>query len=76
VILLLLVAIWQRSRAKPVPPSDPPCRRSEEQWADELGPDQAVEMLEETLQEERKTDEALTGLAQSAVNREAQQAAE
>jgi ferritin-like metal-binding protein YciE len=31
-------------------------------------------LLEETLQEKKKTDEALTGLAQSAVNQEAQQA--
>jgi ferritin-like metal-binding protein YciE len=47
---------------------------SEEQWADELCLDQAVELLEETLQEKKTTDEALTGLAQSAVNQEAQQA--
>jgi ferritin-like metal-binding protein YciE len=45
-------------------------------WADELGLAKAVELLEETLQEERKTDEALTELARAAVNQEAQQAAE
>jgi ferritin-like metal-binding protein YciE len=45
-------------------------------WAKELGLDEAVNLLEETLQEEKKTDEALTELAESAVNQEAQQAAE
>jgi ferritin-like metal-binding protein YciE len=45
-------------------------------WAKELGMDQAASLLEETLQEEKKTDEALTELAESAVNQEAQQAAE
>ena len=45
-------------------------------WAKELGLDEAASLLEETLQEEKKTDEALTELAESAVNEEAQQAAE
>jgi ferritin-like metal-binding protein YciE len=45
-------------------------------WAKELGLDDAVSLLEETLQEEKKTDEALSELAESAVNQEAQQAAE
>jgi ferritin-like metal-binding protein YciE len=45
-------------------------------WADELGLAEAVELLDATLQEERKTNEALTALAQAAVNQEAQQAAE
>ena len=45
-------------------------------WANELGLDEAASLLEETLQEEKKTDEALTELAESAVNQEAQQAAE
>jgi ferritin-like metal-binding protein YciE len=45
-------------------------------WADELGLAEAVELLDETLQEERNTDEALTELAHAAVNQEAQQAAE
>jgi ferritin-like metal-binding protein YciE len=35
-----------------------------------------VSLLDETLQEEKHTDEALTELAESAVNQEAQQAAE
>jgi ferritin-like metal-binding protein YciE len=45
-------------------------------WAKELGLDEAVSLLEETLEEEKKTDEALTELAESAVNQEAQEAAE
>jgi ferritin-like metal-binding protein YciE len=45
-------------------------------WAKELGMDEAVSLLEQTLQEEKKTDEALTQLAEAAVNQEAQQAAE
>jgi ferritin-like metal-binding protein YciE len=45
-------------------------------WADELGLKEAVALLEQTLHEERKTDEALTELAETAVNQEAQQAAE
>lgn len=45
-------------------------------WADELGLAKAVDLLDETLQEEKKTDEALTQLARTAVNQEAQQAAE
>jgi ferritin-like metal-binding protein YciE len=45
-------------------------------WATKLGLDEAASLLEETLQEEKKTDEALTELAESAVNQEAQQAAE
>jgi ferritin-like metal-binding protein YciE len=38
--------------------------------------DDAAILLEETLQEEKKTDEALTELAESTVNQEARQAAE
>jgi ferritin-like metal-binding protein YciE len=45
-------------------------------WADELGLPQAVQLLDQTLQEEKNTDEALTELAQEVVNQEAQQAAE
>ena len=45
-------------------------------WADELGLKDAVVLLDQTLQQEKKTDEALTALAESAVNQEAQQAAE
>jgi ferritin-like metal-binding protein YciE len=41
-------------------------------WAGQLGMDDAVELLNETLEEEKNTDEALTKLAQSAVNEEAQ----
>ena len=45
-------------------------------WADQLGLREAVDLLDETLEEEKKTDEALTELAETAVNQEAQQAAE
>ena len=45
-------------------------------WADELGLGQAVKLLDQTLQEEKKTDETLTKLAESVVNQEAHQAAE
>jgi ferritin-like metal-binding protein YciE len=45
-------------------------------WADELGLAKAVDLLDETLQEEKRTDETLTQLAQAAVNQKAQQAAE
>jgi ferritin-like metal-binding protein YciE len=45
-------------------------------WAEQLGLQQAVSLLDETLEEEKKTDETLTELAKAAVNQEAQQAAE
>ena len=45
-------------------------------WAEELGLEQAVELLDQTLAEEKKTDEALTQLALSSLNTEAQHAAE
>jgi ferritin-like metal-binding protein YciE len=38
------------------------------QWAQQLGMKEAVRLLNETLQEERKTDESLTSLAEAAVN--------
>jgi ferritin-like metal-binding protein YciE len=41
-------------------------------WAAELGLNQAVKFLEKTLAEEKKTDEALTQLAEGAVNRHAE----
>lgn len=40
-------------------------------WAAELGLDKAADLLETTLSEEKKTDEALTQLAQGGVNRHA-----
>ena len=43
-------------------------------WAAELGLNQAVNLLETTLDEEKKTDEMLTMLAQSEVNQHAQAA--
>ncbi len=45
-------------------------------WAQNLGMDGAVELLDETLQEESQTDKDLTALADNDVNMEAQQAAE
>jgi ferritin-like metal-binding protein YciE len=45
-------------------------------WAECLGMKDAVELLDATLTEEKDTDEALSELAESAVNEEAQQAAE
>ena len=43
-------------------------------WAAELGLNQAVKLLEQTLSEEKKTDEILTQLAESEVNQHAQAA--
>jgi len=43
-------------------------------WAGELGLDDAVELLDETLEQEKDTDEALTDLAESVVNMEAEAA--
>jgi ferritin-like metal-binding protein YciE len=45
-------------------------------WAQALGMGEAAELLEETLTEEKNTDAALTELAETAVNAQAQQAAE
>jgi ferritin-like metal-binding protein YciE len=44
-------------------------------WADELGLGRAVTLLQQTLEEEEATDEALTALAEDVVNQEAQRAA-
>jgi ferritin-like metal-binding protein YciE len=43
-------------------------------WAGELGLDRAVQLLDETLAEEKATDEALTELAETAVNQQAEAA--
>jgi ferritin-like metal-binding protein YciE len=43
-------------------------------WASELGLDGAARLLEATLTEEKKTDEALTKIAESAVNQHAEAA--
>ena len=37
-------------------------------WAEELGLDDAVKLLQETLDEEKATDESLTELAESEIN--------
>jgi ferritin-like metal-binding protein YciE len=44
-------------------------------WAEELGLKEAATLLEETLEEEKATDEALTEIAESVVNQEAQSVA-
>ena len=38
------------------------------QWAQQLGMKDAVRLLDQTLQEEKKTDQSLTSLAEAAVN--------
>lgn len=43
-------------------------------WADELGLSKASKLLKETLAEEKKADQTLTGLAKSVVNAEAEAA--
>jgi ferritin-like metal-binding protein YciE len=40
-------------------------------WAEKLGLTEAAELLDETLEEEKKTDEALTEIAERVVNAEA-----
>ncbi|MGI8527789.1 MAG: ferritin-like domain-containing protein [Pseudolabrys sp.] len=43
-------------------------------WANELGLNEAVRLLDQTLQEEKKTDAALTEIAENSVNLEAEAA--
>src|ERR1700726_3468289 len=43
-------------------------------WAEELGLDDAVTLLEETLEEEKATDKALTEIAKTAINQQAEAA--
>jgi len=43
-------------------------------WAQELGLNDAVRLLEQTLEEEKKTDAALTKIAEAAVNQQAEAA--
>jgi ferritin-like metal-binding protein YciE len=43
-------------------------------WAEELGHTDAASLLEETLSEEKATDDALTRIAESAVNQDAEAA--
>ena len=43
-------------------------------WAEELGLNDAVSLLQQTLQEEKATDQALTKIAESVVNQEAEAA--
>ena len=48
--------------------------RRHKQWAQELGLEEAVELLDTTLAEENKTDEVLTEIAESSVNQHAEAA--
>ena len=41
-------------------------------WAEELGLNQAMKLLQQTLDQEEATDQALTALAEAVVNQEAQ----
>jgi ferritin-like metal-binding protein YciE len=43
-------------------------------WAEELGLNDAVELLQKTLEEEEATDKALTEIAKSAINQQAEAA--
>jgi ferritin-like metal-binding protein YciE len=43
-------------------------------WAEQLGLDEAAGLLEETLEEEKNTDQALTDLAEATINEHAQAA--
>src|SRR5262249_54013069 len=43
-------------------------------WAEQLGLDQAVRLLDATLEEEKKADQTLTEIAEANVNRQAQAA--
>ena len=40
-------------------------------WAQQLGMDDAVKLLDETLEEEKKTDQILTKIAEAAANQKA-----
>jgi ferritin-like metal-binding protein YciE len=41
-------------------------------WAEELGHDKSLKLLKQTLDEEEATDEALSELAESVINQQAQ----
>jgi ferritin-like metal-binding protein YciE len=45
-------------------------------WAEKLGMDEAAQLLDETLQEEKETDAKLTDLAESEINVEAEESEE
>lgn len=45
-------------------------------WAEHIGLREAIGLLDQTLDEEKKTDEALTELAEATVNQQAREAAE
>ena len=43
-------------------------------WAEELGLEDAVSLLQDTLEEEKATDETLTDIAKTAINQQAEAA--
>ena len=43
-------------------------------WAEELGLEDAVALLQDTLEEEKATDETLSDIAKTAINQEAEAA--
>ncbi len=45
-------------------------------WAQQLGMQEAVQLIEQTLEEEKKTDQLLTEMAESMANQEAEQGQE
>lgn len=45
-------------------------------WAEKLGLEHAVKLLDETLEEEKETDETLSEIAETAVNAEAEEGSE
>ena len=77
---------WKNTRARPhsMPAYSRPPKRSSttkshatarcKTWAEELGLKDAVRLLDQTLQEEKKTDATLTEIAESVVNQEAEAA--
>ena len=67
-------AFWRRRRRWNTMKS-PALRHALKTWASELGLNEAVQLLEQTLAEEKKTDATLSQIAESAVNQEATNAA-
>jgi ferritin-like metal-binding protein YciE len=76
---------WRSTRARRPPTLDPVrCAGSRaleiarygtlRTWAEELRLEEAVSLLQQTLDEEEATDEALTALAEAVVNQQAQAA--
>jgi hypothetical protein len=62
----------RRMNSTPLPRVGPPTG-GVNAWAEKLGHDDAVELLAVTLEEEKATDEALTELADTVINTEAEE---